>query len=179
MKLSPFPSPGGRFENSPAVRCRVRIRHSTSPEGTAETIECDVFVPIPILWQQFSRPFGTRFPYSTIPPLKGWAIVTSPSGRQQTNSLQSVSIRTTICESLSSLRKFSDARVAQIFNLLYRRFSTCGPRDSSGEQGGWCVLPIANRRYSRMQLCATLVAASPRCVHAWFEDFISLPPCSN
>ena len=40
----------------------------------------------PVLWQRFSRPFGTRCPCSTIPPLKGWAILGSPSGRQQTNS---------------------------------------------------------------------------------------------
>src|SRR2546428_1430805 len=33
-------SPGGRFENSPAVYCRVQIQHSTSPEGTAESGEC-------------------------------------------------------------------------------------------------------------------------------------------
>jgi hypothetical protein len=72
-------------------------------------------------------------------------------------------IRTTIHKSFRSPREFSGARVAQIFNLLYRRFSTCGARDKSGVQGGSCVLPIANRRYSRVQLCATLVAASPRC----------------
>src|SRR6266496_3192661 len=31
-----FPSPGGRFENSPAVHCRVSIRCCISPEGTVE-----------------------------------------------------------------------------------------------------------------------------------------------
>ena len=41
----------------------------------------------PFLWQKFSRPFGTRCPHSTIPPFKGWAILKSPSGRPQTNSL--------------------------------------------------------------------------------------------
>src|SRR5206468_2473685 len=35
---------------------------------------------------QFSRPFGTRCFDSSIPPLKGWAIFKSPSGRQQRNS---------------------------------------------------------------------------------------------
>ena len=83
----PVPSPGGRFENSPAVHCRVQIRHSTSPEGTAESTECHASVPVPILWQYFSRHFGTQCPYSTIPPLKGWAILKSPSGRRQTNRL--------------------------------------------------------------------------------------------
>jgi hypothetical protein len=41
-----------------------------------------------------------------------------------------VSIHTTIHKSLRSLRKFSDTPVAQIFNLLYRRFSTCEARDN-------------------------------------------------
>jgi hypothetical protein len=40
----------------------------------------------PLMWQKFSRTFGTRCPDSTIPPLKGWAILESPSGRQQANS---------------------------------------------------------------------------------------------
>src|SRR6266498_1588526 len=35
-----FPSPGGRFENSPAVDCRVQNRNASSPEGTAESSEC-------------------------------------------------------------------------------------------------------------------------------------------
>ena len=30
------PPPGGRFENSPAIHCRVRIAGCASPEGTAE-----------------------------------------------------------------------------------------------------------------------------------------------
>ncbi len=30
-------SPGGRFENSPAVDCRVRMSDCISPEGTAES----------------------------------------------------------------------------------------------------------------------------------------------
>src|SRR5436309_15435324 len=34
-----FPSPGGRFENSPAAYCRVQIRLRISPEGTAESLE--------------------------------------------------------------------------------------------------------------------------------------------
>ena len=162
MRPSPFLSPGGRFENSPAVHrrahigrfpagqsrnqssaefhsavspisnrqtvpmsnpigftlrpqvenlrysrleicatavwkscrdCRKWIDGNTDPAGTAKSIEGDPSVPIPILRRPFSRPFGTRCPDSTIPPLKGWAIVKSPSGRHQTNSLKSVSIR--------------------------------------------------------------------------------------
>src|SRR6266496_1332233 len=41
-------SPGGRFENSPAVHCRVEFRHFTSPVGTAESSERHASVPIPI-----------------------------------------------------------------------------------------------------------------------------------
>jgi len=41
-------SPGGRFENSPAVHCRVQIGHSRSPAGTAECSECHASVLIPI-----------------------------------------------------------------------------------------------------------------------------------
>jgi hypothetical protein len=90
------------------------------------------------------------------------------------------SIRTTVCESLRSLRKSTDARVAQIFNLLYRRFSTCGPGDNSGAGGGCGILPIANRRYSRVQLSATLVAALPRGVHPWFNLREKVQPyCAN
>ena len=32
-------SPGGRFDNSPAVHCRVQARDSARPEGTHESIE--------------------------------------------------------------------------------------------------------------------------------------------
>ena len=55
------------------------------------------------------------------------------------------------------------ADVAQICNLLYRGFATrvlsqppCGPEGSR-------VLPIANRRYGRVQLCATRVAVPSLC----------------
>jgi hypothetical protein len=40
--------------------------------------------------------------------------------------------------------------VAQIFNLLYRRFSTCR---ADKRVGG---LPIINRRYGRLKICATI-----------------------
>ena len=82
-----FPSPGGRFENSPAFQRWVRWPNGVRPEGTAESSECHAFVPFPLLWEKFIRPFGTRCPYWTIPPLKGWATLNSPSGRRKTNSL--------------------------------------------------------------------------------------------
>src|SRR5258705_9366633 len=40
-------SPGGRFETSPAVHCRVGMRYPIRPEGTGESIECLGFVLIP------------------------------------------------------------------------------------------------------------------------------------
>src|SRR6266498_2762533 len=43
--------------------------------------------PIPFSSLKFGRPFGTRCSYSSIPPLKGWAILKSPFGRQQPNRL--------------------------------------------------------------------------------------------
>ena len=72
-------SPGGRFENSPAVHYRVHIRQSTSPGGTAESAECHATVPIPIL-------------VSVIQPslrdsMRPCNSLSSPSGRQQTNCL--------------------------------------------------------------------------------------------
>src|SRR5438128_3259487 len=42
------------------------------------------------------------------------------------------------------------APVAQTCSLLYRRFLTCQPPTASN------VLPIANRRYGRLKICATL-----------------------
>src|SRR5438552_6039511 len=51
--------------------------------------------------------------------------------------------------------------VAQIFNLLYRRFATCQALILSDHFRTLHVPPIANRRYSRMQSCATLEEISP------------------
>jgi len=76
-------SPGGRFENSPAVHCRVPKRQSTSPEGTAESTECHASVPISIfvaVIQPSLRDWMSLF----LSPLKGWAILKPPSGRQTT-----------------------------------------------------------------------------------------------
>ena len=71
-------------------------------------------------------------------------------------------------ESKSSLAPFSpwEARsecgsarilnaVAQIFNPPHRRISFCGPSSSSGALDISDALPIANRRYGRLQTCAT------------------------
>jgi len=51
--------------------------------------------------------------------------------------------------------------VAQIFNLLYRRFLTCGRDELSAAFGiAFAValskaLPTTSRRYSRLKICAT------------------------
>src|SRR5712692_7749714 len=74
--------------------------------------------------------------------------------------------------------------VAQIFNLPYRRFLICRSQEShptlnpglACRSGG---LPIANRRYSRLKICATFVPSPknlrcPRfpCIPSipWFES---------
>ena len=85
-------SPGGRFDNSPAVHCRVQIRVWIRPDGTTESRDCYASAPRIEhkewnLWERFSRPFGTRRPISTVPPLKGWAILNSPSGRELPESI--------------------------------------------------------------------------------------------
>src|SRR6266496_521006 len=91
-KIGRFTSPGGRFDNSPAVHCRVQVRVWIRPEGTVESSECNtsasrIEYKERNLWERFSRPFGTRRSISTYPPLKGWAILKSPSGRGQMNRL--------------------------------------------------------------------------------------------
>src|SRR5438876_3799142 len=45
--------------------------------------------------------------------------------------------------------------VAQIFNLLYRRIAFCRPAVLSKPRVQGDSLPIANRRYSRLKICAT------------------------
>ena len=47
------------------------------------------------------------------------------------------------------------APVAQTCSLLYRRFLTCQPLLASN------ALPITNRRYGRLKICATLNTYSP------------------
>src|SRR5437763_11375351 len=49
------------------------------------------------------------------------------------------------------------SEVAQISNLLYRRISFCGPPYNPGFLGHLDALPITNRRYGRLQICATLI----------------------
>jgi len=145
-----FASPGGRTENSPAFQRWVRWPNVVRPEGTAESCECHGAIAVPILWQKFSRPFGTRFHTATIPPLKGWADLNSPSGRQQSATLLYDRSATIV----------APRPVAQISNLLYRRLAVGWPSEgrkpfeSSGDS------QITNLRYSRVELCAT---PSARC----------------
>jgi hypothetical protein len=52
-------------------------------------------------------------------------------------------------------------RVAQICNLLFRRIASCWASAVRGALRISDALPIANRRYSRLQVCATLKPGSP------------------
>jgi sugar phosphate isomerase/epimerase len=54
--------------------------------------------------------------------------------------------------------------VAQICNLLYRRIAFCGARTGSTHQQVSSTLPIPNRRYGRLQICATTLAAILACM---------------
>jgi len=47
------------------------------------------------------------------------------------------------------------ASVAQISNLLYRRFPICGALDYSEPPRWFRALPTASRRYGRLEICAT------------------------
>jgi len=47
------------------------------------------------------------------------------------------------------------AAAAQISNLLYRRIAFCGAWDGLKCELRPVALPITNRRYSRLQICAT------------------------
>jgi hypothetical protein len=64
------------------------------------------------------------------------------------------------------------AQVAQIINLPYRRIAFCGASAVAMRSMGSEALPIANRRYSRVQLCATSPAVDGRLdpfVNAWLR----------
>ena len=65
-----IPSPGGRFENSPAVHCRVRMRHPTRPEGTDESIECHESVHTPVLMAEIQPSLRDVLPLIENPTLE-------------------------------------------------------------------------------------------------------------
>src|SRR5262245_28823750 len=50
--------------------------------------------------------------------------------------------------------------VAQICNLLVRRIAFCGALTTSRTLESPDVLPITNRRYSRLQICATRLSGA-------------------
>ena len=56
-----------------------------------------------------------------------------------------------------SFRNCQAARdaVAQVSNLLYRRFSICEPFVIMAHPDKWNAWPSATRRYGRIQFCAT------------------------
>jgi hypothetical protein len=78
---------------------------------------------------------------------------------QGENNFNSLLLCSAILQDRRVPRRFS---VAQIFNLLFRGISFCAAFAGATDSTRSDVLPIANRRYSRVQLCATLVAAWPR-----------------
>jgi len=51
------------------------------------------------------------------------------------------------------------ASVAQISNLLYRRIPFCERFENSARCEKSSALPIGNRRYSRLEICATSIRA--------------------
>src|SRR5262245_11442738 len=75
-------------------------------------------------------------------------------------------------ELLASLRRskqhrcgfkwWPESAVAQFFNLLYRGFPTRKGPEACGGTRIFNALPIGNRRYSRLKICATLTASLNR-----------------
>jgi hypothetical protein len=61
-------------------------------------------------------------------------------------------------------------KVAQIFNLLYRRIAFCTALGFPIGSLNLAALPIANRRYSRLQICATGASAMSYGVGGWMSD---------
>ena len=57
--------------------------------------------------------------------------------------------------------------VAQIFNLLYRGIVSCRAATTSGALEIVNALPITNRRYGRLKVCATLVQQQPQALTAY------------
>ena len=73
-----------------------------------------------------------------------------------------VSLPAKAIASVAKVRRVSEhGLVAQICNLPNRRIAFCGPSTSASALELSDPLPIANRRYSRLQICATLNTYSP------------------
>jgi hypothetical protein len=68
---------------------------------------------------------------------------------------------------------FEAANVAQIFKLLYRRLGAGWARDVAARSETSNAPQITNLRYSRVQLCATWVAAELH--HVLSRPFRFLP----
>jgi hypothetical protein len=66
----------------------------------------------------------------------------------------------------AGLGGFQPPGVAQICNLLYRRIAFCGALASPSALELSNALPITNRRYGRLQICAT----RPRCALNTYES---------
>src|SRR3989442_12228656 len=75
-------------------------------------------------------------------------------------------------------RFFAQAQqvVAQVSNLLYRRASSLGVARGLGALTAVHALPIGNRRYSRLETCATL-PNHPSITPILHHSFTSFSPC--
>ena len=75
---------------------------------------------------------------------------------------------TTIRESLRELSGTRSADFSRHVGTVSQGFQPAGT-GRSGAPSGSCGRPIGNRRYSRFEICATLVAAPPRQAHLWLN----------
>jgi len=105
----------------------------------------------PMTLGRFIRPFGTGGMSPLNPAVNCRAILKSPSGRRKTLAKNPRSPAWSRC-------------------LPHRGFAILKAPDSTGAP------PIANRRYSRVQLCATLNPAVRRCIHRLFSSLIPAVP---
>src|SRR5437879_1043589 len=95
-------------------------------------------------------------------------------------------MRPTLCRQPLSyksapLKKFSQVirQVAQISNLLYRRFLICKPLEIPALSKHPGALPNAIRRYSRLEICATLPPFRQVCALTALVLFLAAPGCGK
>jgi hypothetical protein len=151
---SPPPSPRGEGERSDAAgkfgRCGCRPRFFVHRFGATRQ-------PTPVVLSKHWRMF--------LPLPKG-------EGGVRGNEANSNPRRTMIPGAVK-LRE-SPGRfvfsVAQISNLLYRRIAFCGAPASANALELSDALPIKNRRYGRLEICAT----RPRCALNTFSGRVGL-----
>src|SRR6185436_13024340 len=83
-------------------------------------------------------------------------------------------------QSFGRKRRSSASEVAQVSNLLYRRLPACRPSDLIQDLRACNALPIGNRRYGRLESCATRPArALARSPSLWDQGVASLRDAQN